>query len=89
MKRTGTCIANQRSNKGMSVSRRPPAVIVVDVAENARGQRVFLLAQSFMPAQEIHVLRGPSGERGPWYEARSDGALRTPEWPFQFAEWGA
>lgn len=32
------------------------AVIVLDVATNANGEKVFLLAQSYMPAQDIHVL---------------------------------
>lgn len=36
--------------------------IVLDVAENALHQKRFLLAQSFMPAQNIQVLRNSS----PW-----------------------
>lgn len=40
------------------------AVIVLDVAENPRTKdRVFLLAQSFMPAQEPHVLKNPTDLR--------------------------
>ena len=35
------------------------AVLVVDTALNDRDERVFLLAQSFMPAQEIHLLDNP------------------------------
>ncbi len=63
------------------------AVIVVDVAENKRGQRVFLLAQSYMPAQDMHVLRGLPGQRGstgsdPWYRFPVGDALETPEWTF-------
>lgn len=55
------------------------AVLVVDVAENAAGERVFLLAQSYMPAQDIHILK--SYDRfTPWYTARSDGVLETPQW---------
>jgi hypothetical protein len=58
------------------------AVIVVDVAEDARGRRAVLLAQSYMPAQDIHVLRNPKTPDGPWYVIESDGPLATPEWDF-------
>jgi len=58
------------------------AVIVVDVAEGRRGGRWFLLAQSFMPAQEIHILENPHDLSSPWYQARASGQLRTPEWTF-------
>jgi hypothetical protein len=47
------------------------AVIVADVAENNNGERVFLLAQSYMPAQQIEILRTPLFPRSPWYPARS------------------
>jgi hypothetical protein len=58
------------------------AVIVVDVAENREGARVFLLAQSYMPAQDIHILRNP-GSDSPWYPARKAARLQTPEWLFE------
>jgi hypothetical protein len=60
------------------------AVIVLDVAENPKsGERRFLLAQSYMPAQEIHVLRNPAGE-SPWYAVPGTGEqLDTPEWTFE------
>lgn len=59
------------------------AVLVIDVAQNAAGERVFLLAQSYMPAQDIHILRS-FDRRNPWYPARSDGVLSTPEWNFHY-----
>jgi hypothetical protein len=64
------------------------AVLVVDVAfDPASGKRVFLLVQSYMPAQDVHVLRNASGAcRSPWYEIPTDGVLRTPEWTFQMNE---
>jgi hypothetical protein len=62
------------------------AVIVVDMAVNDAGDRCFLLAQSYMPAQEIHVLRNFESWRSPWYRARAHGTLRTPEWSFQYSE---
>jgi hypothetical protein len=58
------------------------AVIVVDVAENALGRRAVLLAQSYMPAQDIHILRNPASPDSPWYVIDGDGPLSTPEWDF-------
>jgi len=59
------------------------AVIVVDLAIAARsGEKLFLLAQSYMPAQEIHVLKNPSDDAiGPWYRVPA-GTLVTPQWTF-------
>jgi hypothetical protein len=62
------------------------AVLVADVAEDARGRRAFLLLQSYMPAQEVHVLRNPADPASPWYIARSRGTLETPEWTFRFED---
>ena len=63
------------------------AVIVVDVAIYTQtGKKVFLLAQSYMPAQQIHILVNPAN-RGlsPWYELsdNDEGKLYTPEWVFE------
>src|SRR4029450_89068 len=59
------------------------AVLVVDVARDAAGRRAFLLAQSYMPAQEIHVLRNPRDPAGgPWYAPDFGASLVTPEWTF-------
>lgn len=62
------------------------AVIVLDVVENEAGARMFLLAQSYMPAQEIHVLRNPTRPDSPWYHAKSRGPLPTPEWRFRYSD---
>lgn len=61
------------------------AIIVVDMAENAStGERLFLLAQSYMPAQEIHILHNPRDKRlSPWYSNSFNGRLVTPEWMFE------
>lgn len=57
------------------------AVIVVDRAEKS-GTTAFLLAQSYMPAQELHVLRN-SEHGGEWYRSDQPGReLVTPEWTF-------
>jgi hypothetical protein len=64
------------------------AVLVVDMAEKpATGEKVFLLAQSYMPAQDIHVLKNPRGAPlSPWYPVRFGDTLRTPEWEFKSTE---
>lgn len=61
------------------------AVLVVDQARLERtGKVVFLLAQSYMPAQEVHVLRNPDNPKiSPWYDLPPGGALITPEWTFR------
>ncbi len=60
------------------------AVLVADMASNPQtGERRFLLVQSYMPAQEMHVLKNPAASDGsPWYPAAFEGALVTPEWTF-------
>lgn len=61
------------------------AVLVMDKAVHPEtGEVVVLLAQSYMPAQDIHILnnfRDP--ERSPWYSV-SDASevIHTPEWRF-------
>lgn len=58
------------------------AVIVMDVVVNPAGSRRFLLAQSYMPAQSIHILKNPlSGS--PWYSYDPGNELVTPEWTFK------
>src|SRR6185436_12971449 len=58
------------------------AVLVLDVAEGS-GRRFVLLGQSYMPAQQFHVLKNlKSVSLSPWYDAADlDGGLATPEWP--------
>ncbi len=59
-------------------------VIVVDMAENKdTGEKLFLLAQSYMPAQDIHILKNPKkGNGNPWYSTDFGETLITPEWKF-------
>jgi hypothetical protein len=60
------------------------AVMVMDVAVNKAGKKIYLLAQSYMPAQNIHILKNPQDAAiSPWYEAKSDNSfIITPEWTF-------
>lgn len=59
------------------------AVIVVDMVENSNGDKMYMLAQSYMPAQEIHILKNERGDNSPWYELiENDYTIVTPEWTF-------
>ncbi|WP_169540047.1 DUF4846 domain-containing protein [Niabella aurantiaca] len=59
------------------------AVIVMRMAENENGEKIYLLAQSYMPAQDIHLLKNPAGSRStPWYVLGNDQHIQTPEWTF-------
>jgi hypothetical protein len=64
------------------------AVIIVDMVVNeATGHKLFLLAQSYMPAQEIQVLRNREDKSiSPWYSAEIGEFLYTPEWQFSASE---
>lgn len=61
------------------------AVLVLDLAVDDRGGRYFLLGQSYMPAQQFHVLTNPGDPAlSPWYRADAlASGVMTPEWgPF-------
>ncbi|MCP4678796.1 MAG: DUF4846 domain-containing protein [Deltaproteobacteria bacterium] len=59
------------------------AVLVMDMAENQNGRRAFLLSQSYMPAQEIHILKNNEASGlSPWYTLEPGEILKTPEWSF-------
>ncbi|WP_426492353.1 DUF4846 domain-containing protein [Hymenobacter sp. 102] len=66
------------------------AVLVLDVAvQPGTGRRVALLAQSYMPAQQIHVLNNAWDDTGlsAWFlfdPAASQ--VSTPEWTFRASE---
>lgn len=60
------------------------AVLVVDVVYNPQtGARKFLLMQSYMPAQSMHILVNPNSEtKTVWYDLKPGERLKTPEWEF-------
>ena len=64
------------------------AVIVVDMAINPKtNKKIFMLAQSYMPAQEIQILLNPNNvDLSPWYELDFGTELITPEWKFKSSE---
>ena len=59
------------------------AVIVVDMAENPdSGEKVYMLAQSYMPAQDIQILVNRKNSLySPWY-LLDENSIETPEWRF-------
>lgn len=60
------------------------AVIIVDMAENKNGEKIFILAQSYMPAQQTQILINPKNkEMGVWYKLNENEMLITPEWNFK------
>jgi Domain of unknown function (4846) len=60
------------------------AMLITDVAEDAQGHRIYLLAQSYMPAQDIHIVKNPTEPTlSPWYRANQTGSIiETPEYTF-------
>ncbi|WP_196886508.1 DUF4846 domain-containing protein [Aureivirga sp. CE67] len=60
------------------------AIIVVDVAINPKTkEKLFMLAQSYMPAQETQILQNlENPKRSPWYSLEHANRLYTPEWSF-------
>ncbi|MCK4412665.1 MAG: DUF4846 domain-containing protein [Candidatus Eisenbacteria sp.] len=63
------------------------ALIVIDVADSNDGDRVFMLAQSLLPAREIHIVRGGGPLRqSPWFEARREGMIHPAGWRFEFSD---
>lgn len=67
-------------------------VLVVDAAQDKGGNRCFLLAQGFMPAQDFHILKNPLHPKDPWYYASEiTYPLETPQWTFEkgsLVRWG-
>ncbi len=61
-------------------------VIVVDMAKKEDSDEViFMLAQSYMPAQDIQILIGDEID-SPWFSASIDENLITPEWTFRIGD---
>jgi len=63
------------------------AVIIVDMAVDDAGGKIFILAQSYMPAQQTQILINPNDETiSPWYSSEIIEKLITPEWTFKSNE---
>lgn len=58
------------------------AVIVMDIAADGKGEKIYMLAQSYMPAQDIHILNNlQNSNYSPWYLLDEE-QIFTPEWIF-------
>lgn len=59
-------------------------VVVLDLVKHPKtGEKRFLLGQSYMPAQDFHVLLNKNNPAlSPWYKLEEMAELRTPEWTF-------
>ncbi|TGK81498.1 hypothetical protein EHQ24_09300 [Leptospira noumeaensis] len=60
-------------------------VLIVDQVTGKDGQTLFLLAQSYMPSQEMHILNSDS-KYSPWFEVPKNQTFPTPEWEFPTKE---
>jgi hypothetical protein len=60
------------------------AVIVVDIVESVKGgKKIFLLAQSYIPAQDMHIVKNPvSLSLSPWFKLDFGKRLYMLEWVF-------
>ncbi len=63
------------------------AVLVTDIAINKQGNKIYLLCQSYMPAQSIHILVNPVNKQlSPWYAVDTNSRIATPEYLFKSSE---
>ena len=46
-----------------------------------KGEKIFMLAQSYMPDQQTQILINPENN-GIWYSLKEKDVLVTPEWKF-------
>ncbi|NLJ96955.1 MAG: hypothetical protein GX321_07340 [Clostridiales bacterium] len=67
-------------------------VMVIDIAYDSDGNKCYLLAQGYMPAQDFHVLTNPLHPEDPWYyEDEMEYPILTPSWTFEegsLMRWG-
>lgn len=62
------------------------AVMVVDMAVNKKGEKIFLAVQGNTPARNMHVMRNGSSLRyTPWFKLNTDGDVQYIS-PFVFYE---
>jgi len=63
------------------------AISVMAVAANNRGEKLVLLSQGFMPAQDIHLLKNYADSRlSPWFKMEKNKTINTPEWVFEASD---
>lgn len=58
--------------------------IIIDEARNDKGEKIFKLAESFMPAQSIYILQNPyESEAGGWYRLKKTNTIHTASYTFR------
>lgn len=64
------------------------AVIIIDKVKSVIDDQIaVLLAQSYMPAQDIHILvNNNNADLNPWYLLGEGNRLYTPEWTFKWSD---
>lgn len=64
------------------------AIIVIDLAKSVNDDKIIvMLAQSYMPAQDIHILINENDPNlSPWYLVGQTDKLYTPEWIFEWSD---
>ncbi len=63
------------------------AVTVVDVAKNDTGDIIFMVCQSYMPAEEINIVKNLNNSTiSPWYNFTDTDHLIIPEWEFHYSD---
>lgn len=60
------------------------AVLILDmVVHKKTGKKLHMLGQSYMPAQDFHVLKNMRNKtKSPWYDLNRSSNIVTPEWTF-------
>jgi hypothetical protein len=64
------------------------AIMAFDIAQSEQNDTLAVLfAQSYMPAQEIHILKNENNHKmNPWYIVGDGNSLDTPEWIFRWRD---
>lgn len=59
------------------------AAIILDRVENAAGEKMVLIANGYMPAQSIHIVRNIHDQAmSPWIKIDGQSDIALPEWRF-------
>jgi hypothetical protein len=58
------------------------AISVIDIVINKNGHKKYMLAQSYMPAQEQQILLNPIKKHSVWYDLHETKDIVTPQYVF-------
>lgn len=64
------------------------AMIIVDIATDKLGHKAIMVAQSYMPAQDIHIVTNlRDAVSSPWYIInKNTKSINFPEWSFDMTQ---